>query len=89
MNVIDEYKSIESRNKVKQQIKSGEIYRIQPVDIVTFVESEDYLHIQPYDGADAVLSDPQIEYLETVSDFENGINFYALWVKNSGPQLQG
>lgn len=57
----------------------GEVYRIKPVDLETFVLSHEYL------GQDLWgLSDVQKDFLEKGSDLENGINFFVLFVGKGG-----
>lgn len=58
---------------------SGEIYRVQPVDLETFVMSPEYLN-QGMWG----MSDAQRDFIEQASDFENGINFFVLFVGKGG-----
>lgn len=58
---------------------SGEVYRIEPVDLETFVYSPDYLN-QGMWG----MSEAQKEFIEKASDFENGINFFVLFVGKGG-----
>lgn len=58
---------------------AGELYRVPPVDLETFVCSPDYLH-QGMWG----MSSAQREFIETASDFENGINFFVLFVGKGG-----
>lgn len=58
---------------------SGAIYRVPPVDLETFVMSPEYLH-QGMWG----MSDPQKEFIEKASDFENNINFFVLFVGKGG-----
>lgn len=56
------------------------IYHTQPVDIDTFAESPEYLGIRKWRGVDSVLSEPQREFLEKATDFENGVTDFVLWV---------
>ena len=61
--------------------ETGNPYRVQPVDIQTFVTSKDYLGVNDYGG----LSPRQLELTEQATDMENGIEFIvALAGKNSG-----
>ncbi|MEM0333117.1 MAG: hypothetical protein QXX30_01480 [Candidatus Aenigmatarchaeota archaeon] len=55
------------------------IYEIEPVDILTFVTSPEYLGQNLYG-----LSEPQKKVLEVADDFENGINYLILWVGKGG-----
>ena len=63
------------------------IYSEIPVDIETFVTSKDWLGIAPQRHAEdptitapSPLSEPQMEFIEKATDFENGIVNYVLWV---------
>lgn len=58
---------------------SGEVYRVQPVDLETFVTSQDYLKQSTWG-----MSQAQKEFLEAASDHENGINFFVLFVGKGG-----
>ncbi|MFA5626173.1 MAG: LAGLIDADG family homing endonuclease [Thiohalomonadaceae bacterium] len=60
---------------IADETKGGSIYRVQPVDLETFVTSPDYL------GRDMWgMSDKQKEFIEAATDFENGITFFVLMV---------
>lgn len=59
--------------------ESGEVYRVEPVDLVTFVTSQEYLK-QDLWG----ISDAQREFLEVAADLENNRNFFVLFVGKGG-----
>lgn len=58
---------------------SGEVYRVQPVDLETFVTSQDYLKQSTWG-----MSSAQKEFLSAASDHENGVNFFVLFVGKGG-----
>lgn len=63
----------------RAQEAEGKLYRVDPVDLETFVTSPEYLGQNMWG-----MSDAQKEYLESAADFENGINFYVLYVGKGG-----
>jgi hypothetical protein len=73
--VTSEWSSIIRQGEHLVREESGEVYRVQPVDLKTFVAHPDYLG-QTLWG----LSQAQTEFIDTVSDFENGKNFFVLYV---------
>jgi hypothetical protein len=73
--VTSEWSTILKQGEHLVREESGEVYRIEPVDLDTFVTSKDYL------GQDLWgLSEPQKDFINNVSDFENGKNFFVLYV---------
>lgn len=63
------------------------IYSEEPVDIVTFVTSPDWLGIEPQRHPDnpsivapSPLSESQLEFITTMTDFENHVVNAVLWV---------
>lgn len=56
------------------------IYRVEPVDLVTFVTSKDYLNQGMWGG----MSDSQKEFLEAGTDLENAVTFMVLWIGKGG-----
>lgn len=58
---------------------SGEVYRVQPVDLETFVTGRDYLKQDTWG-----MSEAQREFLATASDLENSVNFFVLFVGKGG-----
>lgn len=75
INSLIEKKTYEA----KAELNPKDIYEVEPVDIITFVTSNDYLGINLYG-----LSEPQKKVLEIADDFENGINYIILWVGKGG-----
>lgn len=73
--VSSEWSNILRQGEHLAREKSGEIYRVQPVDLETFVSSPDYLG-QGLWG----LSQPQKEFIDVISDFDNGKTFFVLYV---------
>ena len=57
----------------------GELYRVPPVDLETFVTSHEYLN-QGMWG----MSEAQREFLEVGTDLENNTTFMVLWVGKGG-----
>lgn len=78
--------------KSKQHILAGgdaALYEEVPVDIETFVK--EFLGITPQRGAidttlvaPSVLSEPQKEFIEKATDFDNKITNFILWVGKGG-----
>lgn len=56
--------------------KKKAIYRVEPVDLDTFVNSPEYLNQGMWGG----MSDSQREFIEHGTDMENGITFLVLWI---------
>ena len=75
LKVSTEWSNIlrQSEHAIKEQ--SGEIYRVESVDLETFLSSPDYLN-QGMWG----LSDAQKEFVDNATDFENGKNFFVMMV---------
>lgn len=84
LNVLEE-------RAYEAKVRKGEavaLYEEEPVDIVTFMRDKDYLGLKPiYDehGNELPpLSEPQRQFIEVASDFNNGINHIILWVGKGG-----
>lgn len=58
---------------------SGEVFRVQPVDLETFVLSNDYLRQSMWG-----MSEAQIDFLKHASDLDNNINFFVLFIGKGG-----
>jgi hypothetical protein len=74
-SVSQEWKTLFDRGEHLVKEESGEIYKVQPVDLETFVMSPDYLGQYMWG-----MSKPQREFLSAASDFDNNINFFVLFV---------
>lgn len=75
IKVTSEWSGLFSQAHHAEAQQAGKTYRIQPVDLDTFVTSKDYLG-QSLWG----MSENQREFLEAATDLENNINFFVLWV---------
>lgn len=74
-----EWKTLLTQASHQEAQNAGEVYRIKPVDLDTFVTSKDYL------GQDLWgMSENQREFLEAATDLGNNINFFVLWVGKGG-----
>jgi hypothetical protein len=68
----------------KNRGKKDNPYRVQPVDIQTFVTHKDYLNVPTYGG----LSPYQLEFAQAATDMGNNISFCVVLAgKNSKPNL--
>jgi len=83
LDLISDLKSILEKKTYESiddnTLPGTSLYEVEPVDILTFVESKDYLGINLYG-----LSEPQKKVLEIADDFENNINYIILWVGKGG-----
>jgi hypothetical protein len=83
LDLVNDLKSILERKTYEavdnSVLPGSSLYEVEPVDILTFVESKDYLGINLYG-----LSNPQRKVLEIADNFENLINYIILWVGKGG-----
>jgi len=79
MKVTNEWGGLLRRGEHLLKEASGEIYRVQPVDLETFVLSPDYLNQNMWG-----MSEAQREFLATASDLDNNITFFVLFVGKGG-----
>ena len=79
MKVTTEWSDLFRQGEHYIKEEGGEVYRIEPVDLDTFVQSPEYLN-QGLWG----LSEPQREFINNVADFENGKNFFVLFIGKGG-----
>ena len=84
-NPMEEWKAaLQSRQYELEE--GGSIYEEEPVDILTFVTSKNFLGIAPQRdpitgmSPDKPLSDPQLDFIEKATDFENNTTEFVLWV---------
>jgi hypothetical protein len=98
INLIDQLEGILKRDQYKLSDNTDDqLYSEQPVDIVTFVTSKDWLGMAPQmhingekgeDGevitAPSPLSPEQLEFIEKATDFENEVTNLVLWVGKGG-----
>ena len=75
LKVTSEWSTMLRQGEHLVKEESGEIYRVDPVDLETFLSSPDYLN-QGMWG----LSDAQKEFVDNATDFENGKNFFVMMV---------
>jgi len=87
----DDLLDLMKQKEYEAKARRGEadvLYEVEPVDIDTFIRDPDYLGIAPvYDehgNEIPPLSEPQRNFINAVSDFNNGINHIVLWVGKGG-----
>lgn len=78
-SIMSEWDTLLRRGSHLAREASGEVYRVQPVDLETFVNSPEYLN-QGMWG----MSDEQRDFIEKGSDLENGITFFVMFVGKGG-----
>jgi hypothetical protein len=82
VSYIEEFNNLMKSKTYESKVSSGsftDIYEVEPVDIKTFIQSEDYLNIKDFSPSEA-----QMELFNSADDFTNGIKNYVVWVGKGG-----
>lgn len=90
-SVVSDLVDLLKQKEYEAKARRGEVsvlYEVEPVDIDTFIRDPDYLGVAPTYDANGneipVLSEPQRTFINTIADFNNGINHVVLWVGKGG-----
>lgn len=79
VKVTEEWSGLLTKGAHAVAQDSGELYKIQPVDLETFVLSNDYLKQNLWG-----MSESQKDFLKNASDLDNNINFFVLFIGKGG-----